>query len=132
MKIATRFILESLRNNQNFKTKFENRIWDRNEVPENPKVPYMFIFLVSASEKTELISNHTPIFTSEYQLSIVCNSKDFGETVQTDVVKFFNDEIVKTEDIYDVYIIDLVPSEPRDNQGLLQYSVRIRIFYKSY
>lgn len=132
MKTATDFILKSLRENEYISSKFDGRIWDRNEIPENPKNPYSFIFLVSASEKTELITSHTPVFTAEYQLSLVCKSVQFGESLQTDIVKFFNEEIEKNEDVYDVYVIDLVPSEPRDNQGLLQYSIRIRIIFKSY
>ena len=132
MKLATDFLITSLKSNLIFKEKFGDRIWDRNDIPENPKNPYMFLFLVSSKEKTELVTGHTSIFEEEYQLSIVCKGKEFGELTQIEIVKFINDEIILNDNVYDVSIIDLVPSEPRDNQGLLQYSVRIRIFSKIY
>lgn len=99
-------------------------IADRNNLPETPNVPYIFYFLVSGSEATDNIDNHTPWFVYEYQINVVCKSSDYGMNILTTLIEKINNY---TDTNIDMYVVDIVPSEPKDSAGLLQYALRINL-----
>lgn len=99
-------------------------IADRNNLPETPNVPYVFYFLVSGSEATDNIDNHTPWFVYEYQINVVCKSSDYGMNILTTLIEKINNY---TDTNIDMYVVDIVPSEPKDSAGLLQYALRINL-----
>ena len=99
-------------------------IADRNNLPETPNIPYIFYFLVSGSESTNDIDNHTPWFTFEYQINVVCKSSEYGMTLLNTLIKEINNF---TDENIEMYVVDIVPSEPKDSMGLLQYALRINL-----
>ena len=99
-------------------------ISDRNNLPETPNIPYIFYFLVSGSESTDNIDNHTSWFTFEYQINVVCKSSEYGMNVLNKLIENINN--FENENI-GMYVIDIVPSEPKDSAGLLQYALRINL-----
>ena len=99
-------------------------ITDRNNLPETPNVPYIFYFLVSGSEATDNIDNHTPWFVCEYQINIVCKSSEYGMNLLTTIIEKINSY---TDTNIDMFVVDIVPSEPKDSAGLLQYALRINL-----
>lgn len=99
-------------------------IADRNNLPETPNVPYIFYFLVSGSEATDNIDIHTPWFVYEYQINVVCKSSDYGMNILTTLIEKINNY---TDTNIDMYVVDIVPSEPKDSAGLLQYALRINL-----
>ena len=99
-------------------------IADRNNLPETPNIPYIFYFLVSGSEATNDIDNHTPWFTFEYQINVVCKSSEYGMTILNTLIEKINS--FSNENI-EMYVVDIVPSEPKDSMGLLQYALRINL-----
>lgn len=99
-------------------------IADRNNLPETPNVPYIFYFLVSGSEATDNIDNHTPWFVYEYQINVVCKSSDYGMNILTTLIEKINNY---TDTNIDMFVVDIVPSEPKDSAGLLQYALRINL-----
>ena len=99
-------------------------ISDRNNLPDTPNIPYIFYFLVSGSEATDNIDNHTPWFIFEYQINVVCKSSEYGMNVLNKLIENINN--FENENI-GMYVIDIVPSEPKDSAGLLQYALRINL-----
>lgn len=99
-------------------------IADRNNLPETPNIPYIFYFLVSGSESTNDIDNHTPWFTFEYQINVVCKSSEYGRTLLNTLIKEINNF---SDENIEMYVVDIVPSEPKDSMGLLQYALRINL-----
>ena len=99
-------------------------IADRNNLPETPNIPYIFYFLVSGSESTDNIDNHTSWFTFEYQINVVCKSSEYGMTLLNTLIKEINNF---SDENIEMYVIDIVPSEPKDSMGLLQYALRINL-----
>lgn len=99
-------------------------IADRNNLPETPNIPYIFYFLVSGSESTNDIDNHTPWFSFEYQINIVCKSSEYGMTLLNTLIEKINNF---SDENIEMYVIDIVPSEPKDSMGLLQYALRINL-----
>lgn len=99
-------------------------IADRNNLPETPNIPYIFYFLVSGSESTNDIDNHTPWFTFEYQINVVCKSSEYGMTLLNTLIEEINNF---SDENIEMYVVDIVPSEPKDSMGLLQYALRINL-----
>ena len=99
-------------------------IADRNNLPETPNIPYIFYFLVSGSEATDNIDNHTPWFIFEYQINVVCKSSEYGMTLLNTLIKEINNF---SDENIEMYVVDIVPSEPKDSMGLLQYALRINL-----
>lgn len=99
-------------------------IADRNNLPETPNVPYIFYFLVSGSEATDNIDNHTSWFMFEYQINIVCKSSEYGMTILNTLIEKINNF---SDENIEMYVVDIVPSEPKDSMGLLQYALRINL-----
>ena len=85
---------------------------------------YIFYFFVSGSESTNDIDNHTPWFTFEYQINVVCKSSEYGMTLLNTLIKEINNF---TDENIEMYVVDIVPSEPKDSMGLLQYALRINL-----
>lgn len=99
-------------------------ISDRNNLPDTPNIPYIFYFLVSGSESTDNIDNHTSWFTFEYQINVVCKSSEYGMNVLNKLIENINN--FENENV-GMYVVDIVPSEPKDSAGLLQYALRINL-----
>ena len=99
-------------------------ISDRNNLPDTPNIPYIFYFLVSGSESTDNIDNHTSWFTFEYQINVVCKSSEYGMNVLNKLIENINNFENKN---IGMYVVDIVPSEPKDSAGLLQYALRINL-----
>lgn len=99
-------------------------IADRNNLPETPNIPYIFYFLVSGSEATDNIDNHTSWFVYEYQINVVCKSSEYGMNILTTLIEKINSY---TDTNIDMSVVDIVPSEPKDSAGLLQYALRINL-----
>lgn len=99
-------------------------IADRNNLPETPNIPYIFYFLVSGSESTDNIDNHTPWFVFEYQINVVCKSSEYGMTLLNTLIEKINSF---SDENIEMYVVDIVPSEPKDSMGLLQYALRINL-----
>lgn len=99
-------------------------IADRNNLPETPNIPYIFYFLVSGSESTDNIDNHTPWFVFEYQINVVCKSSEYGMTILNTLIEKINEF---SDENTEMYVVDIVSSEPKDSMGLLQYALRINL-----